>query len=390
MSILGDLDSQIFLSEYWQQKPLLIKKATNAYAEVISPDELAGLACEEDIESRLISHSDEPENWSMENGPFPESQFAELPETNWTLLVQAVDQWLPEVKDILDDFDFLPSWRLDDVMISYAATGGGVGPHFDYYDVFLLQTRGRRRWRLGQQCDQDSPLKEHQPLKLLEGFQESADFELEPGDMLYIPAGLAHWGTALDDDCMTWSIGFRAPSAKELILEAADKIADFLPDDFRYCDSANSLNAKRGEINKGVRDQLKEIQALLSGEEMLDLLTDSLGEMATEPKYPELSDVEPWTEEKIDELFDKTEFLQVDPSARTAFRQLEDDSGHCLLYLNGQSADCNLELAQAVCDSQNAAEVELRIFDSEDGRLLLKQLLDAGIYLFDEEGEEDE
>ncbi|MEQ9022046.1 MAG: cupin domain-containing protein, partial [Pseudomonadales bacterium] len=143
MSVLGTIDIQEFLRDYWQQKPLLIRGATMDYGNILTPDELAGLACEEEIESRLVIQETD-ELWSLEHGPLKESRFSELPEKNWTLLVQALDHWLPEVREILDEFKFLPSWRLDDVMASYAATGGSVGPHFDYYDVFLLQTRGHR------------------------------------------------------------------------------------------------------------------------------------------------------------------------------------------------------------------------------------------------------
>ena len=210
MTILGDYRTEDFLTDYWQQKPLLIRGASKDYEHVLSADELAGMACEEQVESRLVIEqtSNNGSQWLLENGPLEEHRFSKLPETHWTLLVQGVDQWLPEVRDILSEFSFLPSWRLDDVMISYATPEGSVGPHFDYYDVFLLQTKGRRRWKLGQACDDNTALVEDQPLKLLADFEQADCFELDPGDMLYIPAGIAHWGTSLDDECMTWSIVF--------------------------------------------------------------------------------------------------------------------------------------------------------------------------------------
>ena len=166
LTILGGISAREFMRDYWQKKPLLIRQAIPDFESPLSPDELAGLALEEEIESRLvIEHGEQP--WELRRGPFAEDAFADLPERDWTLLVQAVDQFIPEVAELLEQFRFLPSWRIDDVMISFAAPGGGVGPHFDNYDVFLLQGHGQRRWRLGQMCDADSPLLDHPELRIL-------------------------------------------------------------------------------------------------------------------------------------------------------------------------------------------------------------------------------
>src|SRR5690606_5374232 len=147
-----------------QRKPLLVRQAFTDFESPISPDELAGLSLEEEVESRLIiEHGERP--WELRRGPFEESLFSQLPERDWTLLVQAVDQFVPEVAELLEPFPFLPSWRIDDLMISFAAPGGGVGPHYDNSDVFLLQAHGHRRWRIGQFCDSDSPLLEHPDLR---------------------------------------------------------------------------------------------------------------------------------------------------------------------------------------------------------------------------------
>src|SRR5690606_1072476 len=185
-------------------------------ADPLSPEELAGLACESFVESRLVSRSND--DWRMRNGPFRERDFLKLPERDWTLLVQAVDQWLPEVRKLLRHVDFLPSWRVDDVMISYATPGGGVGPHFDYYDVFLVQGLGSRVWKLGQWCTAADELRSESGLKLLRHFETRAEYTLHPGDVLYVPPGLAHWGTSIDNS-LCYSLGFRAPSVAELLMD---------------------------------------------------------------------------------------------------------------------------------------------------------------------------
>lgn len=228
LEVLGGISAREFLRDYWQKKPLLIRQAIPGFQSPISPDELAGLSLEEEVESRLvIEHGAQP--WELRRGPFTEETYQSLPERDWTLLVQAVDQFVPEVSELLEHFRFLPSWRIDDVMISYAAPGGGVGPHFDNYDVFLLQGYGKRRWRIGQMCDSQSPLMKHADLRILADFEGSDDWVLEPGDMLYLPPRLAHLGTAVDE-CMTYSVGFRAPSAAEVLTHFTDFLAQFLPD----------------------------------------------------------------------------------------------------------------------------------------------------------------
>ncbi|MBV1931560.1 MAG: cupin domain-containing protein, partial [Porticoccaceae bacterium] len=220
--ILGEIPPKQFLAEYWQKKPLLIKNAL-ADLPTLSADELAGLSMEDEIESRLVLEDQSTSNWQLRPGPFSEQTLQDLPDSHWSLLVQAVDQWLPEAHALLDDFSFLPRWRLDDIMVSLSADQGSVGPHFDNYDVFLLQTRGQKRWRIGQVCDADTPLIENAPLCLIEDFQQQEEYLLEPGDMLYLPPRLAHWGIA-EGESMTFSIGFRAPTAVELLDDLATEL----------------------------------------------------------------------------------------------------------------------------------------------------------------------
>ncbi|MEM7080080.1 MAG: cupin domain-containing protein [Pseudomonadota bacterium] len=213
-SLLGDLAPEVFLSDYWQQQPLLIRDAAPNWHSPLTPEELAGLALEEEVESRLITHKNN--QWALRHGPFVEADFTGMPPQDWTLLVQAVDLWVDEVAQLKARVDFLPAWRLDDIMVSFATTGGGVGPHFDHYDVFLLQVEGEREWQLGERCDVDEQLREDGDLHLLDRFEASAKYVLRPGDALYLPPRYAHWGTALTDG-LTYSIGFRAPTLSEML-----------------------------------------------------------------------------------------------------------------------------------------------------------------------------
>jgi len=212
----GKISEQEFLADYWQKKPLLIKQAFPGFISPISPEELAGLSLEEEFESRLVSGSIADNKWSLESDPFDEDTFNTLPDKNWTLLVQGVDRFIPEIEELITHFDFIPRWRFDDVMISYAATGGSVGPHFDYYDVFLLQGSGRRRWELSTQfCNLDNYL-ENVPLRIMDKFIAEQSFEVEPGDLLYIPPKVAHHGVSLDDNCTSLSFGYRSYTAQEM------------------------------------------------------------------------------------------------------------------------------------------------------------------------------
>ncbi len=218
LQLLGGITPKQFLAEYWQKKPLLIKQAISNFTGLLSPEELAGLACEDDVQSRIVQQKGE--KWLLKNGPFDDADFSKLPKKDWTLLVQSVNHYLPEATALLQQFDFIPHARLDDLMVSYAPDGGGVGPHFDSYDVFLLQGQGKRLWRISEQTD--LTLVDGAPLRILKNFYTAQEWLLEAGDMLYLPPQLAHWGIAVSngiEDCMTYSIGFRAPKNQELASE---------------------------------------------------------------------------------------------------------------------------------------------------------------------------
>jgi 50S ribosomal protein L16 3-hydroxylase len=225
-----------FLRDYWQKRPLLIHGAFPQFHNAITPEDLAGLACEEAALARIVLRDARRDRWTLRNGPFSEADFAKLPKSHWTLLVQDVDKWDADVAALLDEFTFLPAWRIDDVMISYATDGGGVGAHVDNYDVFLVQGRGRRRWRISTDPDAPHEFREDAELKLLKSFQPTHDWILEPGDALYLPPGVPHDGVAIGE-CMTFSVGMRAPSVAELVIDLAESVAEPLDEDLRYTDA---------------------------------------------------------------------------------------------------------------------------------------------------------
>ena len=291
MSILGETTAEQFLVEYWQQKPLLIRNALPGFESPLTPDELAGLALEEDIESRIVVEETKDDPWQLTCGPFDEKIFQQLPPEKWTLLVQAVDLWVPEVKQLLNYFDFLPPWRLDDIMVSYAPEGGSVGPHFDYYDVFLIQGYGQRRWQIGgysgtEKCSEGSPRIENTSLRILSDFQPVEEWILEPGDMLYLPPQVAHHGVAIGD-CMTYSVGFRAPTAAEMLSDLATELLS-QPHSPHYKDPALTPAMASENIAPEFIEQARLLlNSILDNE---DLLADWFARYMTAPKYPELLD----------------------------------------------------------------------------------------------------
>lgn len=219
---LGQLTEEDFLAEYWQKKPVLIKQAFPQFESPIEPDELAGLALQEGVLSRLILERGGSHPWEVRQSPLAEDTFDSLGDSHWTVLVQEVDRHVPAVADLFDRFTFLPNWRKDDVMISFAAKDAGVGAHIDSYDVFLLQGSGRRRWEIGPAMkEREAHYKEGLDIRILENFEVTESFELEPGDMLYLPPGVPHNGVAIDP-CLTYSFGFLAPTRAEMVSDFGD------------------------------------------------------------------------------------------------------------------------------------------------------------------------
>lgn len=259
ISFPEQLNNAVFLSNYWQRHPLFMPGALRDFGCPVEPEDLAGLACEPDIESRIVIEKGGSAPWEVRHGPFEETAFARLPADYWTLLVQDVDKHLPEVADLLDAFRFLPDWRLDDIMISYAADRGSVGPHIDQYDVFLLQANGRRRWRIHTRPVADDAFIPGLELRILPEFESEQEWLLEPGDMLYLPPGVAHWGIAEGPGCMTCSVGFRAPAYQEMADDwCTDMIRRQAPPGL-YTDGELSVQPNHGEITRDCLDHVGEI-----------------------------------------------------------------------------------------------------------------------------------
>ena len=242
-----DLDESRFLAEYWQQKPLLLRNAFENFDNPLDPNELAGLACEEDSNARYIEHTGNNE-WRLCAGPLSEDFFDDVSGNEWSLLVSDVEKLLPEFQQYLQPFRFLPDWRIDDLMISYAPVGGSVGAHVDQYDVFLLQADGTREWQIETTPRERSEPSVSQTIALLGDFEANETWQLQRGDILYQPAQYAHHGIAIDEPCMTWSVGFRAPSVDEMIPEIANYLLETPAASHRFKDPNRKSTTSPGLI----------------------------------------------------------------------------------------------------------------------------------------------
>jgi 50S ribosomal protein L16 3-hydroxylase len=280
LALLGGLTPSQFMKRHWQKKPLLVRNAIPGFVPCVGRADLVALAGEEGVESRLIV--DSPKGWKMKHGPFTKRSLPPFSQKKWTFLVQGVDLHHDGVHALMQQFRFVPDARLDDVMISYATDGGGVGPHFDSYDVFLLQAHGQRRWRIGR--NKDLSLQPGVPLKILQNFEAEEEFVLNPGDMLYLPPKYAHDGVA-EGECMTWSIGFRAPQegelARELLMGLADEAFDDVGDAL-YRDPKQAAVSSPAAIPASLAGFARQVvDKALKNPQLLESL---LGEYLTEPK----------------------------------------------------------------------------------------------------------
>lgn len=276
------LSQQQFLEQYWQKKPLLIRQAFADFESPITPEDLAGLACEPEIESRLIEEQGLEGAWQVTNGPLTEEDFARLPETHWTMLVQDVDKHLPELQYLLDPFRFIPDWRRDDLMISYAPEHGTVGPHTDGYDVFLLQAMGTRHWQIGDKPLHDAKLIDGLKLQILANFVPDEQWELQPGDMLYLPPHFAHHGVALNEG-MTFSFGFRAPSRTDILDSVINSMLEHEMGKGRYSDPDLLISDHHSEITDDAIARLKQCLHQ-SIDEAEPILANALGKFVTDTK----------------------------------------------------------------------------------------------------------
>jgi 50S ribosomal protein L16 3-hydroxylase len=412
LQLLGGISPAEFMSKYWQKKPLLIRGAIPNFKPLLSRDELFALAQQDDVESRLIVENTSAKRkksapvWTMANGPFSEdtTELPALKKANWTLLVQGVDLHDGQVHALKNQFRFAPDARLDDVMISFATDGGGVGPHFDSYDVFLLQAQGKRRWRIGKQ--KDLRLQKNVPLKILANFAPTQEFVLEAGDMLYLPPMYAHEGVAVGE-CMTYSIGFRAPAELELARELLQRFADDTLEDEEAAEEDEEVEednfedenkALAGEYTANIatkniaktlyRDPKQaavDAPALIplalldfakqSVEKVLsdpDVLARHIGEYLTEPKANVWFD-EPEPDSENDVILTRQNRIDLHPRSQMLF-----DARH--IFLNGESwraAGADAKLMQKLAN-QRFLEPKDLIKSSDTAMALLQDWVDAG------------
>ncbi len=375
---LGDLSLDTFLAEYWQKKSVLIRQALPGVKPPIVADELAGLACEEEVESRLIIHDGENDQWDLTHGPFAEAKFSDLPKTHWTLLVQAVDHWVPSAADFLTQFYFIPSWRVDDLMISYSGDKGGVGPHYDNYDVFLVQVSGRRQWEVGGLYDESSPRRPETPVKILTEWEPEQSWVLEPGDMLYVPPRVGHSGVAVGDDCMTCSVGFRAPAHRDILLDYPEYIGEQLSEQVRYADPGLVSQANPGQITPEAIQNVQKI--LMQYVEDQDRLAQWFGRYMTSPKYQQ--EEVPLEEHRLDDVRQHLALggtLIRNEGSRFAFQKHEKN---LWLFVDGRHYTCSESVAELV--KTLCAERTLTNFcgEAEEHDSLILDLLNHGsLYL---------
>lgn len=363
------LPASQFLQQHWQKKPLLMRAAASGLDHP-DPDTLAGLALEDCVESRLMTGAGAGP-WNVQNGPFTEQDFQSLPQQNWTLLVQSVDHFMTEVSLLLDSFSFLPGWRMEDIMLSYAVKGGSVGPHYDRYDVFLIQARGKRRWQIGPHCDDNSPRLPHDELRLLDGMAVEEEFVAEPGDVLYLPPGIGHWGVAEDDDCVTWSVGFRAPAPADLLARLADEAIE-CSDQSLYTDPDRTPCAEPERITDADLDSLRQqAMALIDA----DVMRNALSALLSEPRQPAGLDFD------VDCGHIAAASAETVMVRHGATRLLIDSLGDA--WVNGEKRELNdaqRPLATLLARQRSYTETELQPLLNDDSEQLLEEWIDAGFF----------
>ena len=359
-----ELSATEFLRDYWQKQPVLLRGALPGFEPALDADDIAGLACDELAESRLITGCFEGQDWTLRHGPFDESDFAALPQRNWTLLVQDVEKHYPPLRALLAEFDFLPAWRIDDLMVSVAGPGGSVGPHVDQYDVFLLQAAGARRWQIARSFD--PALLTECELKVLQRFEPEEEWVLQPGDILYLPPGIAHHGVALEPG-MTWSVGMRAPSAADLLQSLGEWLAEYRSEGRRYGDPELDPLRRPGEVDGGAVDRFTALarDALADGVEFRRFLGEFLSRyrLAQEPAPPPAS----LSAAQLRDRLRRGAVLTHHPWTRLLWIATGE---HALLCAAGTAFECRAETAQAICDEQSLRTAGSQLAAQESDLLL--------------------
>ncbi len=386
---ISNLDPDRFLARYWQREPLLIRQAFPGLVSPLSAEELAGLALEPEIESRLVRQTGTAPGWELRHGPFTEEDITTLPSSHWTLLLQDIEKHLPRLAGIIEHFRFIPDWRIDDLMISYAAPGGSVGPHRDNYDVFLLQAAGHRRWRLDRRQPVNVRERDDLPLRLLDDFTATDEWLLAPGDMLYLPPRVPHHGVA-EDHCQTWSIGFRAPRVQELLADMVEHLLARV-DAGRYLDDAGRSPASHPALIDG--DTLDKVRRI-----MRNALDTDDGEIdrcfaahVTEPKpaFADKNRARPLDRRDLRRRLNAGVDLMRNPASRLAL--LETSRG-LLLYADGEPRAVSAALQELVyaltAQSPAPAAMLSKLMTCADSEEFLCELVNAGHWFFADEAED--
>jgi 50S ribosomal protein L16 3-hydroxylase len=378
--MLGDRTPADFLRDHWQTRPLVVPDALPDFRSPLSPEELAGLACEDSVQSRLILKDGGAHPWELRHGPFDAEAFGSLPESHWTLLVQEVDRLVPEVGALLERFDFLPRWRIDDVMVSYAPTGGTVGPHVDNYDVFLIQGAGHRRWEIGHAPVEDESIVPDRDVRMLADFSPDATHVLGPGDLLYLPPRVAHHGVATDDACMTYSVGFRAPTHRDLIANFLQHAMETVDPDARFHDPNRAPTAHPGALPDADCERVRMLLRTLVADD--DALDRWFGRFVTRPSRDRVAvpPDEPWAPEALAAALRDGAALWHGTASRLAFAE-GDGSG--VLFANGSAYPLDAStrpLAPLLCDCAQCPGADLvPHLDAPSARTLLAALVNDGV-----------
>ncbi|MDJ0832124.1 MAG: cupin domain-containing protein [Gammaproteobacteria bacterium] len=371
---LANFDIDEFLADYWQQQPLLIRQALPGFQSPISAEELAGLACEQGVHSRLVIEQAAESPWLLHYGPFSEEDFTSLPQTHYSLLVSECEKWLPELRPLVELFNFIPSWRIDDLMISYAPDQGSVGPHIDEYDVFLLQASGRRHWSIIDHKLDKPDIIPNLDLALLQEFEADREWTLEPGDMLYLPPKIAHHGVAVGDGCMTYSVGFRAPAASDVMDSFLLETNDQGLTNERYRDIALDRQRDPAEITDGDIQQFKAMAHRLL-DQSGPLWPDIVGKLVSDTTLAE--DIKGISCETLQQAADY--HWQQHPDSRIFYHHA---SELIRLYANGQvwtlvDNPQNIDFCQMLCSLVELDIDQARSHYSAEALDLLLQLIQA-------------
>ncbi len=385
LDVLGSISAEQFFAEYWQKKPLLVRNAIPEIDDMLEPEDILGLAQEDGVTARLLTQQGtQHDQWKLKRSPLGQKDFSKLP-SYWTLLVQAVDHFSADIAQLWQHFDFIPQWRRDDIMVSYAPKGGSVGRHFDQYDVFLVQGYGQRRWQLGQYCDDSTQFIPNQPLRLLADLDVFFDEVLNPGDLLYVPPKLSHYGVA-ENDCLTFSFGFRMPNAAQLL----DQLTDQLLQDQSIQTPISDLNPRplqsAGEVNPQDIAWLK--QQLIDRIQQGGFFEQALLGILSESKYPDsLPENESLSLDELQDALTDGASVQREPAARLLYLQQENSLQFWAL---GEAIECTAAqqpLLKLFADGKVLTSDDFEL--SEENLELIGRLYANSILLIDLPQDED-